>query len=42
MIDASVGVKWFKTDDEIHVDLALEIKKQKFTLKCKKRPNIKI
>ena len=29
MIDASVGVKWFKTDNEIHVDLALEIKKQK-------------
>lgn len=29
MIDASVGVKWFKTDNEIHADLALEIKKQK-------------
>jgi len=29
MIDASVGVKWFKTDNEIYVDLALEIKKQK-------------
>jgi predicted nucleic acid-binding protein len=29
MIDASVGVKWFKTGNEIHADLALEIKKQK-------------
>ena len=29
MIDASVGVKWFKTDNEIHVGSALEIKKQK-------------
>jgi len=29
MIDASVGVKWFKTDNEIYVERALEIKKQK-------------
>lgn len=33
MIDASVGVKWFKTDNEIHVEFALEIKKQKLSNK---------
>jgi len=29
IIDASVGVKWFKADNEINAELALEIKKQK-------------